>query len=330
MRVVVVGGGVISKKLIACAPSDSQVKCFKIRNIENRSSSWNFLLEECAKADLIVYLAYHHRSLRINLTLLLKILSALKKNYWQGKIIFFNTQSTLSADVLKTPKELKEIFRFDLYTFTKRLQSWFLSRYSRFLNISEIYLPVVLGEDTKANKTYKSISKYNYIHLPQMGKNNFAYIYVDVFLSWFWNLSLKELIKVGIKQKYLKIFVYQGISTFGQMLIKFKNKYDTTSKTLVNKNTSMVFKDCKYKYRFSNDLITNFIYGLKLTPIWLMLSFLQYELRKLISFRFNNSRELRNHIPNKISYVPTGPEYQYFCSSIILSKIKFKIVKVKF
>ena len=329
MKIVVVGGGVISKKLVSAAPAEVQLSCFTVRCLPDVSGLWTPVIEECQSADIIVYLAYHHRDLPKNMRLLGKILSSLKMADWCGQLVFFNTQSTLANTILKSQKSLKEAFRFDLYTTTKRLQSWLLSRYSRQLNISEIYLPVVLGVETKAQKRYDNISRNKVVHLPNKGANLFAYLELDVFVHWFWKVYLYQLTEPTASQKYRKVFVYQGVRSFADMICLLRGNRRGESQSAASETTPLAIKDCSYKYRFGNDVWSNLVCSLKMTPIWLVLSVLRNEFKKLTSSQWEAAMASENPTTVDTPFFPMGAEYQYLCTTIDLDAIPFNTIKIE-
>jgi hypothetical protein len=328
MKVVVVGGGVISKKLVSTAPAEVQLSCFTVRNLPDVTGLWTAVIEECQSANIIVYLAYHHRDLPKNMRLLDKILSSLKRADWRGHLVFFNTQTALASTILKSPKSLKEAFSFDLYTTTKRLQSWLLSRYSRQLNISEIYLPVVLGVETKAQKRYDYISRHKVVHLPNKGANLFAYLDLDVFLHWFWRVYPHQLTEPTASQKYRKVFVYQGVRSFAHMIGLLCANRKGESKSAESETTPLVIKDSNYKYRYSNDVRSNLVCILKMTPIWLVLSVLRNEFKKLTSSEWEAAIASENPTTIETPFFPMGAEYQYLCTNIDLDAIPFKVIRI--
>lgn len=74
MKVVVVGGGVISNKQVSTAPAEVQMPCFSVRHLPDVSVSWTSLLEGCQSANIIAYLAYYYLDLLKNMRLLGKTL----------------------------------------------------------------------------------------------------------------------------------------------------------------------------------------------------------------------------------------------------------------
>lgn len=329
MKVVVVGGGVISNKLVSTAPADIQLSCFTIRSLLDVSDSWTSVIEACQGADTIVYLAYHHRDLPKNMRLLGKILSSLKKADWRGQLVFFNTQSALASKILKSQKSIKQAFSFDLYTTTKRMQSWLLSRYSRLLNISEIYLPVVLGVETKAQKRYENISGCKIVHLPNKGANLFAYLELDVFLHWFWRVYPHSSTEPTLSQKYRKVFVYQGVRSFADMIGLLRANHCGEINSAAYEITPFIFKDCSYKYRFADDVRSNFVFSLKMTPIWLVLAVLRNEFKRLTSSEWGSAVASENQATVETPFFPVGAEYQYLCTTIDLEAIPFNTIKLE-
>jgi len=329
MKVVVIGGGVISGKLLSSAPEEVQLSRFTIRSLSDVSGSWTPAIEECQGADMIVYLAYHHRDMPKNIRLLGKVLSSLKSVAWGGQLVFLNTQSTLASKILKSQKPVKQVFSFDLYTTTKRLQSWLLSRYSRQLNISEIYLPVVLGVETKAQKRYLEIARHDVVHLPNKGENLFAYLNLDVFLSWFWRLYPHQSSETTALKKYRKVFVYQGMRSFAAMIGLLRANLRGEGESAAIEAIPLVIKGCNYKYRFSNDVWSNLVCGLKMTPIWLVLSVLRNEFKKLTSSEWEAAIASEDPATVKTSFFPMGAEYQYLCTTIDLDAIPFNAIKIE-
>jgi len=329
MKVVVVGGGVISKKLVSTAPAEIQLSCFAVRSLLDVSGSWTSVIEACQGADAIVYLAYHHRDLPKNIRLLGKILSSLKKVDWRGQLIFFNTQSALASKILKSQKSIKEAYSFDLYTTTKRIQSWLLSIYSRQLNISEIYLPVVLGVETKAQKRYENISRRKVVHLPNKGANLFAYLELDVFLRWFWRVYPNRSTDPTLSQEYRKVFVYQGVRSFADMISLFHSNHFGEINSAASEISPFVIKDCIYKYRFADAIWSNFVFSLKMTPIWLVLALLRNEFKRLTSSEWDSAVASENSATVQTPFFPVGAEYQYLCTTIDLEAIPFNTIKLE-
>jgi len=324
MKVVIIGGGIISKKLAITSPEHINLKCFSIRKLLDNKSEKQKIIKPSLEADLIVYLAYHHRDLPKNISMLKSILSGLKRGSWDGHFVFFNTQSTLANTILKSPRPLRQLFSFDLYTTTKRLQSWLLERYSGYLKVHEIYLPVVLGPETKAQKRYENISKYKKVSLPNEGKNIFAFIELDIFSQWFWLTFTQSNPK--IIGGYRNVFVYQDVRTFGEMIMTFRKHLKAKKNVELNKFLGM--SNCLHKYRFSSTMVSNFLFGIKLSPIWLFLSILRNEIKKISGATWEKS-DLQNIPQSSLeAFIPFGSEYQYLCTNIDLDAIPFTKVKV--
>jgi len=330
MKVIVVGGGIISKKLVSTAPSYIDVTFFGIRDLSNTTKSWTELNDKCKDADVIVYLAYHHRDFFKNLKLLYKLISSLNHIDWLGKLIFFNSQSAIADKILKVKgsQAVKIFFSFDLYTVTKRIQSWLLSRYSRKIFISEIYLPVVLGFETKAQKRFNGISRHRVIHLPKRGQNPFAYIELDLFLDWFWKVFLDKLKGNDIKHEYRKFFLYQGLRTFAEMINILYQSNMKSEGRITGQPKSLLFDDCVHRFRFSDKFFSNLIFYIKMSPVWMPLSIFRYQFSKLRSV--NCDTEI---IPDDSNFIeapfsPVGAEYQYLSTSIDVDAIPFSKIRI--
>lgn len=330
MKIIIIGGGIISNKLVSMAPSHFNIFQLGIRDFSESNKSWDELLQQCQDADFIVYLAYHHRDLIKNLRLIAKLLSSLSSTKWIGKLIFFNTQSTLVKSVFKTKRFsiARKFPSFDLYTVTKFFQSLILSIFSRKIPISEIYLPVVLGAETKAQRRFEFISGHKQIFLPNKGNNLFAYIELNEFINWFWMQYLDELSNPVNSREFRKVFVYQGLRTFSEMIDLIRSNLIDVKKVISGEVDSLVVEDCLYKYRFSDDPTSNFLHHLKITPIWLALSIFRNEIKKLTSSKWKAPEEIDCIAPVDATFSPKGPEYEYLSTSIDMAAIPFNIVKL--
>lgn len=320
MKVVVMGGGIISNRLLSSPHVPCQIVRFSIRDLSGSVDVWSSLINECISADLIVYLAYHHRDLPLNVMALSKLLRRLKAKRWVGRFLFFNTQSVLVRKILKSASPLPAIFNYDLYTATKKIQYSIVRKYSDVIDICEIYLPVVIGEGSKAQNRFKFIADHAAISMPMRGKHVFAYLDIDVFVAWFWGRFVDHHSERKSSLNLEQIFVYQGIRTFSDML---------ESVRLTSKSYPIIIDDCVHKHRFDDNMRSNLVWSLKLSPIWLLLSILRNEIGKYLSVK--QPRLFAAQKPcsaTKCRFIPIGPEYQYYGTSIDLNAIPFRKVKV--
>jgi len=100
-------------------------------------------------------------------------------------------------------------------------------------------------------------------------------------------------------------------------------------KSVVHETTPAIINDCNYKFRFSDDVRSNLLCSLKMTPIWLVLCVMRHELKKLISSEWETTVASENPAAVDVPFFPTGPEYQYLCTSFDLDAIPFNTVKIQ-
>lgn len=328
MKVVVIGGGVIASKLLAVAPEELEVSTFTVRDLSNGLYSIAEIVEKCRSADRVIYLAYHHRDLPLNIRLLFKVVSSLAIENWRGVFIFFNTQSALANKILINKKPIRRFFCFDLYTSTKQIQSWILSRYLKKINISEVYLPVVLGPGTKAQIRYEYILAHKIIHLPDMGKNQIAYIKLKILLAWFWRDYFNSLSKSALLKDFQSFFVYEDQFSFSEMLNSLSACRHNHDNLTHGDNLALQIINCDYRYRFSDNWLSNFFYSVKMTPIWLLLSVLRNLLKKATSHKWGSENINIPAVGVDKIFSPIGSEYQFFSSSIDLGSIPIRKIRI--
>ena len=317
---MIVGGGVISERLVSANEIPGQLLRFGIQKMAGNVAVVTDLINECVNADLVVYLAYHHRNLPLNITVLARLLRSLKAKNWGGCFVFFNTQSMLAELVLEGPSPMPKILNYDPYTTTKKIQSKLIKNYSSKINICEIFLPVVLGKNTKAQKQFRFISEHSCIFMPMRGVNTFAYLDLDVFVDWFWKRFANLRAQRETCARPTQVFLYQKIRTFADVLKNVR---------LTNDSVPIVIRDCKHKFRFDDSIRNNLLWHLKLSPFGLLLSILKNIITKQCSGK--RSQESATQKPGMISnsqFVPTGAEYQYFGTSINLNAIPFRVEKI--
>jgi hypothetical protein len=327
-KIVIIGGGVISNKIVEMAPEDVVIKCYPIRLIVKSKIENLKILDECFAASVIFYLAYHHRDFIKNIVTINDILSFLKKHHWKGRFIFFNTQATISNKIFQSSLGLIKISNFDLYTITKKTQSRLMGFYSKFLFVSELYLPVVFGAETLIQKRYELISRCSVIHLPNLGENIFASIDINYFVSWIFSDYLDKL-NSPPPGSLRRVFVYQNISKY---IDEFQKLRDGCVKSASNRKKScnqIEVKNIKYKYFGSNNLSRGLFVLFKMTPIFAILSIIKYELGKLKNRGVSLDYKFRELGPVPHVFVPVETEFMFFDSSICISKIPFTVIKIE-
>lgn len=322
MKVVLIGGGVISGKLASATQISDQTVTFSIRELLNDSGAWSSLVNECESADMIVYLAYHHRNLPFNILTLARLLRYLKGKSWRGRFVFFNTQSILFNKIMKGLLPLPAILSCDLYTTTKKIQAKIISIYSDTIDISEIFLPVVVGDGTQWQDRFRFIASHQIIFLPMTGEHVFAYLDLGGFVEWFWRVYGDSRTARKANRSLDRVFVYQGVSTFSEVLRKEHGALTTAPFDIRN---------CVHKSRFGGNMRSDIACMLKMSPLGLLLGVIRGALAKSQSSGVSKQPSPPVKILPVIhgeQFVPTGSEYQFYGSSLDLSSVPFRAVKI--
>ena len=123
--------------------------------------------------------------------------------------------------------------------------------------------------------------------------------------------------------KYRKVFVYQGARSFADMIGLLRANRKAESKSVASEITPLLIKDRNYKYQFFNDVRSNFVCSLKMTPIWLVLSVLRNEFKKLTSSEGEAAIASENSTTVETPFFPMGAEYRYLCTTIDLDSIPY-------
>ena len=320
MKIVVVGGGVISKRLIESKYAPKELIQFSIRDLQRSPEGWTEMQLACVNSDAIIFLAYHHKNIFLNIKLLFKVLSSLRRYKWLGKFIFLNTQTTLIPQIFVTPNPLPRCLTFDLYTITKKIQSSLISYFSKSVNILEIFLPVVTGSGSKTHNRFLEISLHNFALIPNAANNYFAQLDLDRFVDWMWTGALgsgfaKER---QINGRVVKIFIYQKLTSFRSFLVEMRKlKLDSTQE----------ITGLSLKYRFSNSFFGNLIWHIKMSPIGLLIYTVRYAYESPVAKGAENvNKQAPGSMPQV--FIPCGPEYQFFGSSIDLSRVPFEVLRI--
>lgn len=313
MKTVFVGGGVLSDRLKATAPSGWPIQTFGIRDLASRADLRQELLESATGSDLVVYLAYHHADVRVNYLTLFRLLRGLKAERWRGRFVFFNTQSALAGSIMSSPLRPPAVLSYDLYSFTKRLQSRIMRYYSNSLDICELYLPVVIGDGTKAQERFRFISSHAAVKLPMGGTNAFAFLELDRFSRWMWEKYSRPgecRSSPGLE----RLFVYQGLHTFSDML-------KTTRPS--SAGMPLEIEEFRHRFPFDTNAQNNLAWCLKLSPLGLVAN----AIRGMCSVPVSPPPPPARPVPIG-KFVPVGPEYQFYGMTVDLDSIPFGKEKV--
>lgn len=313
MKVVFIGGGLLSDRLKATAPSGASIRVFGIRGLASNAELRNELLESALSTDLIVYLAYHHSDIRANCLTFVRLLNGLKAKNWGGRFVFFNTQSSISGSIMSSPLRPPPVLFCDLYSFTKRLQSRIIRFYSDSLEVCELYLPVVIGDGTKAQERFHFISSHSVVGMPMKGTNAFAYLELNGFAVWMWERFARP--RVGRSAPSLeRLFVYQGLRTFSDMLKAMRPN---------SAPTQLEIEDCRHRFSYDESARNNLVWCLKLSPLGLLAN----AVRGMRSVPVSPSQPAAQAVPSG-KFVPVGPEYQFYGMTLDLGSIPFGKEKV--
>ncbi len=321
MKIVVVGGGVISKRLVESKYAPEGLLQFSIRDLQHSPQGWAEMQLACANSEAVIFLAYHHKNIFLNIKLLLKVLIALRRSKWPGKFIFLNTQTTLIPQIFETPNPLPRLLTFDLYTVTKKIQSSLLSYFSERINILEIFLPVITGSSSKAHNRFIEISLHNFALIPNAANNYFAQLDLDKLVNWIWTSALGSGF-IGLKKsndQVLKIFIYENLISFRSYLNEIRKSMLDSTQEIVN---------LSLKYRFSNSLFGNFIWHIKMSPIGLLLYIGRYAFEPPAAEDSSNGCKLAMELTSQV-FIPCGSEYQFLGSSINLSQVPFEVLQIE-
>ena len=96
------------------------------------------------------------------------------------------------------------------------------------------------------------------------------------------------------------------------------------SLNIANYGYKAVVCDCAHKYRFDDNIVRNFIFALKLSPAWLLLSVLRNAIFKRSINNISNIGANGDCKSKKSIFTPTGAEFQYYNTSIDLDAIPFE------
>ena len=319
MKTLLIGGGIISDGLLK-ALGDSDVGRIRLREVAaGDRNKLKLILDRCGVADLIIYAAYHHANLLLNIRVMHQVLRKLRRAGWKGRFVFLNTQAVL-PDVLVSHLPLASpTWRCDLYSLTKRIQSGMLEKYTDALNISEIYLPVVIGEGTRWQERLQYIARHQRVALPSSGENTFAYLDMQVFIRWL--LSTAAIPKRGETKSQLRrrMFVYEGVETFRGVLARLRRQLTVDA---------LVIDDCHYSHSYGSGTKENLVWWLKLSVLGCALFGARGLMRNRgpildTETRSSNQGELIN-----AEFKPAGPEYRFFGMSIDMNRIKIPVEKI--
>lgn len=317
---VFVGRGAISDALSKCLPVNSTLMTYSIRDIKLTDSNCEEI-NVIKQADLVVYLGYHHRNLFINIITLYKILKYLSSEKWKGLLVFINTQAALDANCYKDTEPIPGLFKYDIYRFTKRIQSRILKIFDSSISISEIYLPVVIGRGAKAELRYEKIALHRDIHMPNSGEGKIALLDLPSFSSWLWMSSINYLCNESSKLNR-RVFVFDDIKSASELINKFRYKHLLPH---------IEIKKYKVTYWFSDDFLRNLTWMLKKSPVGLLLYIIVGLLKKskpLVAVDqkscFQESAEFNDGI-----YLPDDIECMASASEILLDKINFDIINIR-
>ena len=320
MKIVVVGGGVISRRIIESKYAPEGLIQFSIRDLQRSPEEWAEMQLACVNSDAIIFLAYHHKNIFLNIKLLFKVLSSLRRYQWLGKFIFLNTQTTLIPQIFVTPNPLPRFLTFDLYTVTKKIQSSLVSYFSKSINIFEIFLPVITGLGSKAHNRFLEISLHNFALIPNAANNYFAQLDLDDFVDWVWTSALGSGFagENQLNGRVVKIFIYQKLISFKSFLVEIRK---------LRLESTQEISNLLLKYRFSNSFFGNLIWHIKMSPIGLLIYTVRYAYESPVAKGAENvNKQALGSMPQV--FIPCGSEYQFLGSSIDLSRVPFEVLKI--
>lgn len=316
MKILFIGEGRIGR-VLRLSFGDIRPQVIPIRELAKNNSIRDNTIQAALQSDLVLYLAYHHRDILLNLRLLSQLLGKLAACHWDGKFIFFNTQSVYADRLLLSSRPLPLFYRWDSYTFTKRMQSQIVGRYFSRLNVSDLYLPVMLGENCKAHEHFAEMALYENVYLPDEGRNRLAYLKLDALTSWLVKHSMSFRNETSALHSRGRVMLYQGYSTFRQCINDASGK-------------EVTIRNLHHRYRFADNALVNLKWALRLSPLWTLISYLKYVIaKKLAGDSFTLATERSAAREMKGCYIPAGSEYQYFMTSAELAEFPYTVLKVE-
>ena len=321
VNVVFIGRGALFEALSRSLPDDASLTAYSIRKIRINSENHE-IIDSIKKANLVVYLGYHHTNLFVNLAVLYKILSNLAKFNFKGLFVFFNTQAALDSKCYKDVISVPKFFKFDIYRFTKRIQSRMLAVFESDILISEVYLPVVTGRGLKAKTRFQEIALHKDIYMPISGRNYLILLELSNFCSWFWKSSLRVLDNES-SSLTRKVFVFDEVSSISQLINDSRKRQGLPFIEL---------KECKFDYIFSNSFSKNLIIMVKRSPIGLLLSIIIGMLKKSRSSAAPAHSPLIHHARSRLNdgiFVPDDNLYTAYTTEILLDQLEFNVVNLE-
>jgi len=320
MKILILGKGKIAEKFNLMNPGNISIYNYSIRDLISNSYNSSEFNSIVKSVDVIIYLGYHHKSFFGNYRFLLKILKGLKKNEWEGNFIFFNTQSSISESIIKKRNYDKPKVNFDIYSFTKKLQSKILYKFENHIKIFELYLPVVIGKGSNAESFYDRLTYYNEISFPNKGKNRIAYLDIDLLTTWLWRQIGNQVID-GKSQLERKLYLYEFISTPHDIL---SMKYEKLGIDF----SSVIFIDFNLKYDYSSSYMSEIKFRFKKSILGLLVVILKEQVCLLLNKPVSSNAVEIIKKDFKLHYKVNEDEYFFYSRSIFLELVPFKVLKI--
>jgi hypothetical protein len=271
-------------------------------------------------ADLILYLGYHHTNIFVNLVMLYRTLRHLAQCKSKGLFVFFNTQAALDINCYKDLVQVPKLFKCDLYRATKRTQSRMLNIFDSKVSISEIYLPVVTGQDTKIKSRFEEIALHKDIFMPNSGSNKLVLLDLSKFCSWLWKSSIGYLANES-STLTRRVFVFDDIRSVKQLINDARKCHSLPCVDI---------KQYKLDYTFSNSFSKNLFAILKKSPIGL-LSYIVTGMLKRSRPSAVLDQSSYSHNTGRINegiFVPDDELYVAYATEVILDNIDFDLVNL--
>lgn len=313
MKVILIGTGAIANALLKNATENVILSQYGIRILQKNSEKWLEFIKETVSADVVIYLAYHKQNMLANFSILSKLLYHFSQKKWKGRFVFFNTQLALPARTFSSENARPSWLRCDTYSCTKRIQSMIINANRKQLCISELFLPIVVGSGTQWSERLTFIAQHSIINLPDKGNAICAWIDVDVFSGWIWNIFLNH-------ENLEKIFLYGQIGSFENLL-------KTISKNSDCKN--FIIKDFKHRFTCSSSWKVYCLTTLKNSPVALLMTFAS-QLASRIQKQKNMTVDTNVkfvHCHGDV-FTPEGGEYMFFSEHLNIDSLPCEAKKI--
>lgn len=331
MKIVTVGGGRLSiafNKHLAQLGIHNAV--IPLSDLTCGYFEFGDLIAEIKDSDAVLFLGYDYNSLIDNILILNKLLSALFDSKWRGLFIFFNSQLTLPG-IFTIPtvrlNKTKHSFLTDKYAITKRLQASVLGFHARkgCFSTLNLYLPVVIGENMKANDRYTYIASHKSIVLPSCGKNTFAVCDISALCFYITNvLHEYDTSRFSITQipRIRKAFLYTRLASHAELITNLSVAGASESNCVIKESNRNIYAPAFY---------SNLKYRITRTFVWGLINLIKSEMIAVVRPKPYKYGLAMSPETNKDGiFEPIGFEREFMSSTIDLAQSDVELIDISY